>query len=155
MRIIPTSRIFSSTGRHRRAEVAPFVRRLQDAPSKKAEKPDFQGHRGLGRSETTLMSCQEQQLEGTATRAKKVAIQRGLTSSACWNYAKQGHTRLNFRPYDYDWDSEAYFPRFRFEELNQLHRVTGCLLKALRRRDWGMLDRTTAKSPKGTLRGAF
>ena len=65
------------------------------------------------------------QLKEAVREAKKVAIPETYVKRVL-DYAKQGHTAIEFPTYDTDWDSEAY-NSVSGPELQQLHPCDGRL----------------------------
>ena len=87
----------------------------------------------------------------TALReAKKVAIPDTYVKRVL-DYAKQGHTSIEFPTYDTDWDSEAY-ASVSGQNSNNSIRVTDAFLQAVRDdADWDLINRkdgTVAKTVK-------
>ena len=84
----------------------------------------------------------------TAIReAKKVAIPDTYTKRVL-DYARQGHTSIEFPTYDTDWDSEAY-SSVSGQNSNNSIRVTDAYLKAVEADgDWNLLNRRDGKVAK-------
>ncbi|MEP1766518.1 MAG: vitamin B12-dependent ribonucleotide reductase [Sulfitobacter sp.] len=84
----------------------------------------------------------------TAIRgAKKVAIPETYIKRVL-DYAKQGHTSIEFPTYDTDWDSEAY-SSVSGQNSNNSIRVTNAFLTAVEKdADWELIDRTSGKVAK-------
>ncbi|WP_109464179.1 vitamin B12-dependent ribonucleotide reductase [Albibacillus kandeliae] len=84
----------------------------------------------------------------TAIReAKKVAIPETYIKRVL-DYAKQGHTSIEFPTYDTDWDSEAY-NSVSGQNSNNSIRVTNAFLKAVEKdADWELISRVDGKVAK-------
>ncbi|MBL4811315.1 MAG: vitamin B12-dependent ribonucleotide reductase, partial [Rhodobacteraceae bacterium] len=84
----------------------------------------------------------------TAIRAaKKVAIPETYIKRVL-DYARQGHTSIEFPVYDTDWDSEAY-SSVSGQNSNNSIRVTDAFLKAVEDdADWDLLNRRDGKVAK-------
>jgi len=84
----------------------------------------------------------------TAIReAKKVAIPETYVKRVL-DYAKQGHTSIEFPTYDTDWDSEAY-SSVSGQNSNNSIRVTDAFLKAVENdEDWDLINRRDGKVQK-------
>jgi ribonucleoside-diphosphate reductase alpha chain len=84
----------------------------------------------------------------TAIReAKKVAIPETYVKRVL-DYAKQGHTSIEFPTYDTDWDSEAY-NSVSGQNSNNSIRVTTAFLTAVEKdADWELINRTDGKVAK-------
>ena len=84
----------------------------------------------------------------TAIRsAKKVMIPETYINRVL-QYARQGHTSIEFPTYDTDWDSEAYIS-VSGQNSNNSVRVTDAFLKAVRDdAEWALLRRTDGKVAK-------
>ncbi|MEP2682414.1 MAG: vitamin B12-dependent ribonucleotide reductase [Sulfitobacter sp.] len=81
------------------------------------------------------------QLKAAIREAKKVAIPETYVKRVL-DYAKQGHTGIEFPTYDTDWDSEAY-NSVSGQNSNNSIRVTNAFLKAVERdADWELISRT-------------
>ncbi|PKP69697.1 MAG: ribonucleoside-diphosphate reductase, adenosylcobalamin-dependent [Alphaproteobacteria bacterium HGW-Alphaproteobacteria-4] len=84
----------------------------------------------------------------TAIRsAKKVMIPETYINRVL-QYARQGHTSIEFPTYDTDWDSEAYIS-VSGQNSNNSVRVTDAFLKAVKDdAEWALLRRTDGKVAK-------
>lgn len=84
----------------------------------------------------------------TAIRnAKKVAIPETYIKRVL-DYARQGHTSIEFPTYDTDWDSEAY-NSVSGQNSNNSIRVTNAFLTAVEKdADWQLINRTDGKVSK-------
>ena len=84
----------------------------------------------------------------TAIRdAKKVAIPETYIKRVL-DYAKQGHTSIEFPTYDTDWDSEAY-NSVSGQNSNNSIRVTNAFLTAIEKdADWQLINRTDGSVSK-------
>ena len=81
------------------------------------------------------------QLKAAIREAKKVAIPETYVKRVL-DYAKQGHTGIEFPTYDTDWDSEAY-NSVSGQNSNNSIRVTNDFLKAVEKdADWELISRT-------------
>ncbi len=85
---------------------------------------------------------------GTAVRAaKKVSIPETYVKRVL-DYAKQGHTSIEFPTYDTDWDSEAY-NSVSGQNSNNSIRVTDAFLYAVQKdADWELINRTDGSVAK-------
>ncbi|MCZ4367143.1 vitamin B12-dependent ribonucleotide reductase [Sulfitobacter dubius] len=80
-------------------------------------------------------------LKQAIREAKKVAIPETYVKRVL-DYAKQGHTGIEFPTYDTDWDSEAY-NSVSGQNSNNSIRVTNAFLKAVEKdADWELISRT-------------
>ncbi len=87
------------------------------------------------------------QLKAAIRDAKKVAIPETYVKRVL-DYAKQGHTSIEFPTYDTDWDSEAY-NSVSGQNSNNSIRVTNAFLTAVEKdADWELIDRVTGKASK-------
>ncbi len=87
------------------------------------------------------------QLKAAIRSAKKCAIPETYVKRVL-DYAKQGHTSIEFPTYDTDWDSEAY-SSVSGQNSNNSIRVTNAFLHAVEKdADWELLDRTTGRVSK-------
>ena len=81
------------------------------------------------------------QLKAAIREAKRVAIPETYVKRVL-DYAKQGHTGIEFPTYDTDWDSEAY-NSVSGQNSNNSIRVTNGFLKAVEKdADWELISRT-------------
>jgi len=79
--------------------------------------------------------------------AKKVAIPETYIKRVL-DYAKQGHTSIEFPTYDTDWDSEAY-NSVSGQNSNNSIRVTDAFLKAVENdEDWDLINRVNGEVTK-------
>ncbi|RMA42415.1 vitamin B12-dependent ribonucleotide reductase [Rhodophyticola porphyridii] len=89
-------------------------------------------------------------LKSAIREAKKVAIPETYIKRVL-DYAKQGHTAIEFPTYDTDWDSEAY-SSVSGQNSNNSIRVTDAFLKAVEEdADWNLINRkdgTVSKTVK-------
>ena len=86
-------------------------------------------------------------LAAAIREAKKVAIPDTYTKRVL-DYARQGHTSIEFPTYDTDWDSEAY-SSVSGQNSNNSIRVTDAFLKAVAADgDWQLLNRKDGKVAK-------
>ena len=80
-------------------------------------------------------------LKEAIREAKKVAIPETYIKRVL-DYAKQGHTGIEFPTYDTDWDSEAY-NSVSGQNSNNSIRVTNAFLTAVKKdADWELINRT-------------
>ena len=102
----------------------------------------------MGRSKADAYDpAKNEQLKAAIREAKKVAIPETYVKRVL-DYAKQGHTSIEFPTYDTDWDSEAY-NSVSGQNSNNSIRVTNAFLKAVEKdADWELIDRATAKLPR-------
>ena len=86
-------------------------------------------------------------LKEAVKAAKKVAIPETYVKRVL-DYAKQGHTSIEFPTYDTDWDSEAY-NSVSGQNSNNSIRVTDAFLYAVQKdADWELLNRTDGSVAK-------
>lgn len=86
-------------------------------------------------------------LKAAIREAKKVAIPETYIKRVL-DYAKQGHTSIEFPTYDTDWDSEAY-SSVSGQNSNNSIRVTNAFLKAVEKdADWELINRVDGKVAK-------
>jgi len=80
------------------------------------------------------------QLKDAVRSAKKVAIPETYIKRVL-DYARQGHTRIEFPTYDTDWDSDAY-SSVSGQNSNNSIRVTNAFLQAVKENaDWDLRNR--------------
>ena len=86
-------------------------------------------------------------LKQAIREAKKVAIPETYVKRVL-DYAKQGHTSIEFPTYDTDWDSEAY-SSVSGQNSNNSIRVTNAFLKAVEEdSDWHLINRVNGEVTK-------
>ncbi|SEQ70877.1 ribonucleoside-diphosphate reductase alpha chain [Loktanella sp. DSM 29012] len=86
-------------------------------------------------------------LQAAVKAAKKVAIPETYVKRVL-DYAKQGHTSIEFPTYDTDWDSEAY-SSVSGQNSNNSIRVTDAFLKAVENDDdWKLINRRNGEVAK-------
>ncbi len=86
-------------------------------------------------------------LKSAIRDAKKVAIPETYVKRVL-DYAKQGHTSIEFPTYDTDWDSEAY-NSVSGQNSNNSIRVTDAFLYAVEKdADWELINRVDGKVSK-------
>ncbi|RFU14275.1 vitamin B12-dependent ribonucleotide reductase [Rhodobacteraceae bacterium W635] len=86
-------------------------------------------------------------LKAAIRSAKKCAIPETYIKRVL-DYAKQGHTGIEFPTYDTDWDSEAY-NSVSGQNSNNSIRVTDAFLEAVEKdADWPLINRTDGKVAK-------
>ncbi|MDU8942164.1 vitamin B12-dependent ribonucleotide reductase [Ovoidimarina sediminis] len=86
-------------------------------------------------------------LKAAIREAKKVAIPETYIKRVL-DYARQGHTSIEFPTYDTDWDSEAY-NSVSGQNSNNSIRVTDAFLKAVDEDgDWELINRVDGKVAK-------
>ncbi|CAN0584268.1 unnamed protein product, partial [Ectocarpus sp. 12 AP-2014] len=86
-------------------------------------------------------------LKSVIRDAKKVAIPETYIKRVL-DYARQGHTSIEFPTYDTDWDSEAY-SSVSGQNSNNSIRVTDAFLKAVEDdADWDLINRKDGKVSK-------
>ncbi len=87
------------------------------------------------------------QLKEAIRSAKKVAIPETYVKRVL-DYAKQGHTSIEFPTYDTDWDSEAY-SSVSGQNSNNSIRVTNAFLYAVEKdADWELINRKNGEVAK-------
>ncbi|NNF24510.1 MAG: vitamin B12-dependent ribonucleotide reductase, partial [Rhodobacteraceae bacterium] len=103
-----------------------------------------------GRQEDAYDPAVNDSLKAAIRDAKKVAIPETYVKRVL-DYAKQGHTSIEFPTYDTDWDSEAY-SSVSGQNSNNSIRVTDAFLKAVEEDgDWELINRkdgTVSKTVK-------
>ena len=87
------------------------------------------------------------QLKSAIRDAKKVAIPETYVKRVL-DYAKQGHTSIEFPTYDTDWDSEAYNSVSGQNSNNSIRVTNGFLTAVEKDTDWELIDRVTGKVAK-------
>ncbi|MFS4579844.1 vitamin B12-dependent ribonucleotide reductase [Phaeobacter sp. C3_T13_0] len=86
-------------------------------------------------------------LKSAIREAKKVAIPETYVKRVL-DYAKQGHTSIEFPTYDTDWDSDAY-SSVSGQNSNNSIRVTNAFLHAVKKdADWQLINRVDGKVSK-------
>ncbi len=86
-------------------------------------------------------------LKAAIRDAKRVAIPETYIKRVL-DYARQGHTSIEFPTYDTDWDSEAY-SSVSGQNSNNSIRVTDAFLQAVKDdADWDLISRTSGKVAK-------
>ena len=86
-------------------------------------------------------------LKEAVKAAKKVAIPETYVKRVL-DYARQGHTSIEFPTYDTDWDSAAY-SSVSGQNSNNSIRVTNAFLKAVEKdADWNLIDRVNGQPVK-------
>jgi ribonucleoside-diphosphate reductase alpha chain len=100
-----------------------------------------------GLAEDAVDPQKNESLKNAIREAKKVAIPETYIKRVL-DYAKQGHTSIEFPTYDTDWDSEAY-NSVSGQNSNNSIRVTDAFLKAVEDDgDWHLINRTDGKVSK-------
>jgi len=100
-----------------------------------------------GVAEDAYDPAKNDQLKQAIREAKKVAIPETYVKRVL-DYAKQGHTAIEFPTYDTDWDSEAY-NSVSGQNSNNSIRVTNAFLKAVEKdADWELISRTENRVTK-------
>ncbi|MEM6304496.1 MAG: vitamin B12-dependent ribonucleotide reductase [Pseudomonadota bacterium] len=79
--------------------------------------------------------------------AKKVAIPETYVKRVL-DYARQGHTSIEFPTYDTDWDSEAYNSVSGQNSNNSIRVTNGFLTAVEKDADWELIDRVDGKVAK-------
>lgn len=100
-----------------------------------------------GKAEDAYDPAKNDQLKQAIREAKKVAIPETYVKRVL-DYAKQGHTSIEFPTYDTDWDSEAY-SSVSGQNSNNSIRVTNAFLTAVEKdADWELISRTENRVTK-------
>ncbi|WP_127558628.1 vitamin B12-dependent ribonucleotide reductase [Nioella ostreopsis] len=100
-----------------------------------------------GLAEDAVDPAKNESLKSAIRDAKKMAIPETYIKRVL-DYAKQGHTSIEFPTYDTDWDSEAY-NSVSGQNSNNSIRVTDAFLKAVEEdSDWDLINRTNGKVSK-------
>ncbi|MFV1876519.1 vitamin B12-dependent ribonucleotide reductase [Nioella sp.] len=100
-----------------------------------------------GLAEDAVDPAKNESLKNAIRDAKKMAIPETYIKRVL-DYAKQGHTSIEFPTYDTDWDSEAY-NSVSGQNSNNSIRVTDAFLKAVEEdSDWDLINRTNGKVSK-------
>jgi len=100
-----------------------------------------------GKLEDAVDPAKNETLKAAIRSAKKSAIPETYIKRVL-DYAKQGHTSIEFPTYDTDWDSEAY-NSVSGQNSNNSIRVTDAFLKAIEDdSDWDLINRTNGKVSK-------
>ncbi|MGC1502942.1 MAG: vitamin B12-dependent ribonucleotide reductase [Sulfitobacter sp.] len=100
-----------------------------------------------GAEEDAYDPAKNDQLKQAIRSAKKVMIPETYVKRVL-DYAKQGHTSIEFPTYDTDWDSEAY-NSVSGQNSNNSIRVTNAFLTAVEKdADWELIDRVTGRVSK-------
>ncbi len=100
-----------------------------------------------GKLEDAVDPAKNETLKSAIRSAKKSAIPETYIKRVL-DYAKQGHTSIEFPTYDTDWDSEAY-NSVSGQNSNNSIRVTDAFLKAVDEdADWDLINRTNGKVSK-------
>jgi len=100
-----------------------------------------------GAAEDAYDPAKNAQLKSAIRAAKKVAIPETYVKRVL-DYAKQGHTSIEFPTYDTDWDSEAY-NSVSGQNSNNSIRVTDAFLRAVKDdADWELISRVTGEVTK-------
>jgi ribonucleoside-diphosphate reductase alpha chain len=87
------------------------------------------------------------QLKSAIRAAKKVMIPETYVKRVL-DYAKQGHTSIEFPTYDTDWDSEAYNSVSGQNSNNSIRVTNGFLTAVEKDADWELIDRVTGRVSK-------
>ncbi|MEO0357384.1 MAG: vitamin B12-dependent ribonucleotide reductase [Pseudomonadota bacterium] len=100
-----------------------------------------------GSIEDAVDPAKNAQLKTSVRDAKKVAIPETYVKRVL-DYAKQGHTSIEFPTYDTDWDSEAY-NSVSGQNSNNSIRVTDAFLYAVEKdADWELINRVDGNVAK-------
>ncbi|MCX7559517.1 vitamin B12-dependent ribonucleotide reductase [Sulfitobacter sp. F26204] len=87
------------------------------------------------------------QLKAAIRAAKKSMIPETYVKRVL-DYAKQGHTSIEFPTYDTDWDSEAYNSVSGQNSNNSIRVTNGFLTAVEKDADWELIDRVTGRVSK-------
>ena len=100
-----------------------------------------------GAAEDAYDPSKNNALKDAVKAAKKVAIPETYIKRVL-DYARQGHTSIEFPTYDTDWDSEAY-NSVSGQNSNNSIRVTNAFLTAVEKdADWELISRVDGSVPK-------
>ena len=100
-----------------------------------------------GAQEDAYDPSKNEALKQAIREAKKVAIPETYVKRVL-DYAKQGHTSIEFPTYDTDWDSEAY-SSVSGQNSNNSIRVTNAFLTAVEKdADWELINRVDGSVTK-------
>lgn len=91
--------------------------------------------------------AKNESLKQAIREAKKVAIPETYVKRVL-DYAKQGHTSIEFPTYDTDWDSEAYNSVSGQNSNNSIRVTNGFLTAVEKDADWQLMDRVSGKVAK-------
>ncbi|MFC6586612.1 vitamin B12-dependent ribonucleotide reductase [Sulfitobacter pacificus] len=91
--------------------------------------------------------AKNEQLKSAIRAAKKVMIPETYVKRVL-DYAKQGHTSIEFPTYDTDWDSEAYNSVSGQNSNNSIRVTNGFLTAVEKDADWELIDRVTGRVSK-------
>ena len=93
-----------------------------------------------GKAEDATDPKANQRLKSAIRDARRVAVPETYIKRVL-DYARQGHTEIDFQAYDIDWDSEAY-STVSGQNSNNSMRVTNAFLNAVRTdTDWQLINR--------------
>ncbi len=100
-----------------------------------------------GAEEDAYEPAKNDSLKAAIREAKRVSIPETYIKRVL-DYARQGHTAIEFPTYDTDWDSEAY-SSVSGQNSNNSIRVTDDFLKSVREDgDWDLINRVDGKTAK-------